>query len=664
LTALATSDSVDADVSSPVSHYILATAGHVDHGKSALVKALTGTDPDRLPEEKARGITIDLGFAHLVLPSSGDVSTSLYVGIVDVPGHEDFVKNMVAGVGSIDAALLVVAADDGWMPQTEEHLQILEYLGVSRAVVALNKIDLITGDEAGVIQSVRARLQETAFSQAPILATSTVSGRGLDELKLALAETLTTGIPAPDLGKPRLPIDRVFTLHGIGTIVTGTLTGGALRRGQTVVIQPGGVPTRIRTLQTHGQEVETAGPATRTALNLADVTLDNKGSGRSQALERGQTVTLADLGTPARTWNVLLERSSRPMHDREATVARVLRDGTPVRVHHGSGNTSCRVLLFGAKELVPGQRAIAQLRFESPVFALAGDRFVIRDWSEQTTLAGGVVIEPAADRRLFRKQAQITFLRRRSAAPDDVLVAVESLLQRDRVSRAAVLLLQSNFTAAEVTNALSQLQGAGKITLTGEFAVDTAHWTALRTKASAAIDAHHKAHPELPGLPLNELRSALEAEPGAADVFDVLVARLVQEGFVQTGTTLKRSAHRAALPAHLQAAGAKLRTALGAKPLEPPSRKELAPDPASQQALRYLIQTGEAVEIGAEVVLLSGSFVQATNLVRKHLRERGSATVSDLRQAIGASRRIVVPLLEKLDRDGVTRRQGDLRVLR
>ncbi len=222
---------------SAIRHFILATAGHVDHGKSALIKALTGTDPDRLPEEQLRGITIDLGFAHLELPDPANPSSSLVLGIVDVPGHEDFVKNMVAGVGSIDLALLVVAADDGWMPQTEEHLQILTYLGVSRAVVALTKIDL-TQDEPGATAAIREKLRGTPFADAPIVPTSVVSGRGLDELKASLARVLADAPPQADIGKPRLPVDRVFKLQGIGTVVTGTLNGGTLRRGQTVVIQP------------------------------------------------------------------------------------------------------------------------------------------------------------------------------------------------------------------------------------------------------------------------------------------------------------------------------------------------------------------------------------------------------------------------------------------
>lgn len=245
---------------STIQHFIVATAGHVDHGKSALVQALTGTDPDRLPEEKLRGITIELGFAHLELPSPVPPFSSFLLGIVDVPGHEDFVKNMVAGVGSIDLALIVVAADDGWMPQTEEHLQILTYLGVHRAVVALTKIDLAQ-DENSATASIREKLRNTPYAEAPIIPTSIVSGRGLNELKAGLAEVAAKTLEPRDIGKPRLPVDRVFSLQGIGTVVTGTLTGGTLRRGQSVIVQPSGDPARIRNIQSHNRDVEAAAPA-------------------------------------------------------------------------------------------------------------------------------------------------------------------------------------------------------------------------------------------------------------------------------------------------------------------------------------------------------------------------------------------------------------------
>ena len=629
-------------------HFIVATAGHVDHGKSALVKALTGIDPDRLPEEKSRGITIDLGFAHLELPSSKPGNSPYLLGIVDVPGHEDFVKNMVAGVGSIDLALLVVAADDGWMPQTEEHLQILTYLGVSQAVVALTKIDLAS-DEAAVTGAIREKLRGTPFGGAPLIPTSAISGQGLDDLKGALAAVLADA-PAPaDIGKPRLPVDRVFKLQGIGTVVTGTLTGGMLRRGQMVVIQPSGKKARIRAIQSHNREVELSGPGTRTALNLPDL----NGIGD---IQRGDTVTLDEFDGPSRIVDVQLELTPRAI--------RPLKDGSRVRVHHGSCNVTALVALHEGKQLAPGERAFGQLRLEKPSFVFAGDRFIVRDWAEQNTLAGGVILDPDASRQLFRSRARLGFLSERAQSPEDVRHFVTSQFERDGVGRRSQLLLKSRFSAEEISGAVSQLNTEGRIVLVGDCVFDSEKWQAWRRRAADAIEAQHQAHPEQNGLSLTNLRKIFRAELPAEDFFNAFVESLCAGDFVRAGAEIRQATHQPALPAQLQAAGAKLRSTLAAKPFDPPSRKELAPDPVSQQALRFLIATGEAVEIGAELVMSAESVTRATDLIRQYIREHGPATVSELRQALGSTRRVMVPMLERLDRDAITLRQNDRRILR
>jgi selenocysteine-specific elongation factor len=651
----------------PKRSYILATAGHVDHGKSALVRTLTGTDPDRLPEEKARGITIDLGFAHL------DLGTD-HLGIVDVPGHEDFVKNMVAGVGSIDLALFVVAADDGWMPQTEEHLQILLYLGVTRAVVAMTKVDL-AADEAAARAQIGTRLKGTPFESAPIVGTSIVANSGFDALRAALATVLKDLPPQRDVGKPRLPVDRAFVLKGVGTVVTGTLTGGPLKRGQGVVVQPSGRAARVRTMQTHNAEVEAIVPGSRVALNLPDLQVDADGraAAGTGVVQRGDVITLADLGKPSDTIDVVLERSGRGA-ERGAEDAipaggasRRLKDATRVRVHLGSGDFPCRVYFIdGEKELPPGGRSLAQLRFEQPVFAFAGDRFIVRDWPEQHTLAGGIVLDPDAVRRGYRQDARREFLRQRSGAPDAVLPFVRSELTRLQVARRPALLLKSRFSAAEVAHAVAQLAAEGAVVVAGDVVADAARWKALHRKAADAVDADHKAKPEQLGVKLTDLRAAVgDALPeGESAVFDSLVAEMCRNGFVRAGALIRRSTHRPALPPRLQAAGARIRTALAAKPFDPPARRELAPDAVSQQALRFLLETGEAVEVGDDAVLSSEGYARAVDAIRTFLRGKGSATVSELKPVLGVSRRIMVPLLERLDRDGVTLRKGDVRVLR
>ncbi|HEY0368289.1 MAG TPA: selenocysteine-specific translation elongation factor, partial [Chthoniobacterales bacterium] len=340
-------------------HLILATAGHVDHGKTALIKALTGTDTDRLPEEKARGITIELGFAELQLD---DVS----LGIVDVPGHEDFVKNMVAGVGSIDLALLVIAADDGWMPQTEEHLQILTYLGVTRAVIAVTKSDLASAPN----ESIRNELAGTPFADAAIISVSAKIGSGLDDLKTELVRQCASISAPADFGKPRLAVDRVFTLRGIGMVVTGTLTGGTLRRGDEVVVQPSTRIARIRAIQNHGREVEASTPGMRTALNIPGV-----------EIARGDVITSGEFGAASSVVDVLVMRSARL-----APKTRPLKHGVVLRVHHGTAASPARIFFADEQALHTGKTAIAELRFDAPIFAFVGDRFVLRDSSEQQTL--------------------------------------------------------------------------------------------------------------------------------------------------------------------------------------------------------------------------------------------------------------------------------------
>ncbi len=640
------------------SHFIVATAGHVDHGKSALVKALTGIDPDRLPEEKARGITIDLGFAHLELAATD--GRSFHLGLVDVPGHEDFVKNMVAGVGSIDLALFVVAADDGWMPQTEEHLQILSYLGVKHAVVALTKIDLVEGREEGAIALLREQLGDTPFAGAPIVPTSVLTGRGLDELKAALSESLGRVPPPPELGKPRLAIDRVFVLRGIGTVVTGTLAGGTLRRNQSAILQPSGVTTRIRSLQSHSHDVELAAPGTRTALNLPDVPVASEAN---NGAARGQVVTVAELGAPTTKIDVLIERSPRLLQSKSGA-ARPLKDGSLVRVHHGSANAPARVCLMGSAPLEPGEQRLAQLRLEQPLFALAGDRFIIRDWPEQHTLGGGMILDADGDGRKFRSTDQQRLLRQRGEAPDDIRIWAGTQIERDCALRRDAVLSRTRFSAEQAAAAIRELVAIGRAVMPGDWVADARWWKAIRETAGDAVRAGHRAHPERLGLPLSELRSAVESRLPDPAVFELLVSEMCRNGFLQAGTIIRELSHRPELPPKLQAAGAKLRAALSAKPMEPPSRKELTPDAIAQQALRFLVETGEAVELSAELVMLAENFAKARETVRTFLRDKGPATAGDLRQALGTSRRIIIPLLERLDRDGVTQRQGDVRGLR
>ena len=626
-------------------HFVIATAGHVDHGKSALVKALTGTDPDRLPEEKARQITIELGFAELNLTAPN--GKTIHSGIIDVPGHEDFVRNMIAGVGSIDLALLVVAADDCWMPQTEEHLQILAYLGVSRAVIALTKSDLGRIDSA--TEQIRIQLRGTLFAESPIVPNSIRTNQGIENLKSAIASELAAMHPQRDFGKPRLFVDRVFTLRGIGTVVTGTLSGGSIRRSQDVFVQPGNVSARVRSIQNHGRDVEIAQPGMRTALNLPDLGIDQ--------VRRGDVITDRDLGVASSTLTAQIEKSSR-LRIKELA-ARPLKNGSSVYVHHGTLRVAARVKLLKGNGLEPGQKTIANLKLESPIFAFIGDRFVIRDASEQQTIGGGIVLD--TDGASFRDAADLELLSIRATDPDDVALCVRSEIVLRGFVRKKTLLNKSHLSTGEISEALMRLQRDNEIVLCEEIVADAGFWQKLRSQAMGLIDNAHKQNLERLGLDLNELRAALRDQP--KEVFEALIAELCADDFVRKGSAIARTSHRPVLPAELRPAERKIREALSQKPFDPPPRREIEPDRGARHVLRFLIQSGEVIEVGPDAVLLRENLERMKARITELISGNGPATVSELRQSLGSSRRIMVPLLEQLDRDGVTRRVGDKRML-
>ena len=619
-------------------HFIIATAGHVDHGKSALVKALTGTDPDRLPEEKKRQITIDLGFAALnVTGPNGD---QIYAGIVDVPGHEDFVRNMIAGVGSIDLALFVVAADDGWMPQSEEHLQILNYLGVQRAVIALTKSDL--GGIDVVANQIREQLNGTPFADSPIVPTSVRTGTGIEKLVTTLAAELAKTQPQRDICKPRLFVDRVFTLRGIGTVVTGTLTGGSLRHGQQIVVYPSNLETRIRSIQSHGHELEMAQPGMRTAINLPDLRVDQ--------IKRGDVLTLPGYGMPTSTLIVRVERPSRLKGDKN--VAHPLKNGSSTYIHHGASRVAARIRFRENGSLEAGKEKIARLKLASPIFAFIGDRFVVRNSSEQHTIAGGIVLDPDGDNESL---ASIVAL-------DNIDSLVRATLAHRGFARRENLLSKSRFSAEEISDALINLQQSGEIILSQRIAADCEFWQNLRTQAIGLIDAAHKRTPVRAGMDLSELRSALRIQE--PELLESLVTDLCESDFVRKGSVIARTSHRPTLPAHLQPVEKRIREALAGQPFDPPSRKSIESDPQTRQVVHFLIENGDVTELALDVVLLRESFERMKSQVTEFISKNGPATVSELRQALGTSRRIMVPLLERLDRDGFTRRAADKRYLR
>ncbi len=631
-------------------NYIIGTAGHIDHGKSTLIEALTGTDPDRLPEEKARGMTIDLGFAYLELPCPESGST-LSLGIIDVPGHADFVKNMVAGVGSVDVAMFVVAADDGWMPQSEEHLQILSYLGVQNAVIALTKSDAVDDIEFSKA-SVAEALEGSRFEGSPIIPVCAIIGEGLDKLRDTLAGVISKTSPPKDIGAPRLSVDRVFSPQGVGTVVTGTMTGGALEKGQQITIQPQGTSARLRGIQSHRNDTENALPGMRTALNLPEIGI-RKGKARD-GIRRGDVITTMEKTRSSRRVHVLLERSQRP------SGAGTIEHAQRVRFHHGSANISARVLFFENRSLNPGENAVAEIRMDTPGFTLAGDRFVLRDWSKRFTLAGGTILDPVPAPRSYRKKNQETFLNALTSAPLSAGLYLNSLLQRDLAIPAGEALIQSCFSGEEIKQAMEHCEH----TMLESWLLNSVWWKEVSGIAAARIETIHEKHPELPGLDLNTLRSFMKKRLPDAKLFDALVEGLAGSGFIRAGNLIRSAKHAPQLPAHLRAAEEQICKALDATPLEPPGPKELAGTDAEKTALQFLIETGKAKQLDEKAILLDVHYREAVNKIKAHITDHGPSTAADIRRALGTTRRILIPLLEHLDREAVTIRQGDLRALR
>ncbi len=636
-------------------NFIIGTAGHIDHGKSSLVQALTGTNPDRLPEEKKRGVTIELGFAHLQL--TGPDNQDLQIGLVDVPGHADFVNNMVAGVGALDLALIVVAADDGWMPQSEEHLHILSYLGITRAVIALTKIDL-SEDAEFAAEFVRDGLAGSAFAECPIIPVSSHTGEGIPELRQVLSEALCAHPPAEDLAVPCLPVDRAFSVKGMGTIVTGTLSRGALRLGDRLVLQPQGLTASVRSLQNHSQTLELARPGMRTAVNIPDVALDSR---KEKGVKRGQILTSPEAGDPSLTIDVLLTRLTRKIPNQPAT-ERPIRNGQQVRIHHGSGRSQARVRLLSG-ELLPGGTTLAQLRFDEPFFTFGNDCLVLRDGSGEATLAGARVLDPHASRRLLGKDFHQKNLRALADKPSPAGF-LSFLLEKEKFLPTKPSSQLFPFSNRIFKEAVKELVAKEEIVKVKSGLVLGPWWQTLLKFAQQKVLSYHEKNPDLPGLPLQDLRQSLSRRLPSAELMTEVLAGLHQLEIENETEFLKSASHRTDIPAELAGEADKILATLAQAKLDAPNRKDLGPTPAAQRALAFLIRIGKIVSLDEKTVLDAETVAAASQQITSHLKEHTSATASDLRQILGTSRRIAMPLLEHLDSQNITRRDGDLRFLK
>ena len=641
--------------------FIVATAGHVDHGKSALVEYLTRQVTDRLPEEKRRGITIDLGFSQWSLVDPEQPQITYDLGMIDVPGHEDFVKNMVTGVSSIDCALLVIAADDGWMPQTEEHFQILHYLRVPHIIPIITKADRADADVALVESMIREELDETPYADAPIVATSALSGTGFDTLKSIVAHTLRAHTPHWDQSKPRLPIDRAFSIHGLGTVVTGTLSGAPLKMDQPVVIQPGGITTKIKSIQHHHATQGDVQPGMRVALNLSSVSIRKAHRFEPTKVGRGQVVTDPQLGRSTRCLDGTLERSGRSMHP-DKTGSGPLRSGSRVWFHMGSDQILGRIEFPSSQPVVPGGQAAFRLTLERPCFVLEGDPFVIRDGSQQKTVGGGRVWDTDAGSRRFRSRDQQTFLQSMMASDASCGAYLRARLARDHGLHLETLQWLGIWTAKQLAREAALWVKEKHAIKQQGWMLDAAWWAQQVCEAFKDVQQHHQAHPEHPGHPIEPLRTRyLRCLPEASLWKALLESLMTQHQVEQSGDFLAHASHHVAMPDRLQPLADAISRQLKEKPLDPPYRRNLENSPDEGDAIRCLVRMGNLVELNKDMVMAREAFERLLQQTRRFLEQNGPSTVSQLKESLGISRRVAIPLFEKLDRDGMTRREGDLR---
>lgn len=641
--------------------FIVATAGHVDHGKSALVHALTQTDPDRLPEEKKRGITIDLGFAQWILTDPENPSLQYDLGIIDVPGHEDFVKNMVTGVGAIDLGMLVVAADDGWMPQTEEHFQILEYLAVPNLVIVMTKADLAEAEAEFVMEMIREELQDTRFEEAPIVATSTKAGEGFDQLGHVVAEQLRSHMPHPDLGKPRLPIDRAFSVKGMGTIITGALTGSSLQTDQTVCIQPGNIQSKIRSIQHHHAPQESAQPGMRTALNLAGLGVRHGHENNNHSVGRGQVVTTDGLGNETLCFDAVVSRSQRLLKPGKH-LSGPIKSGTRIRIHLGSQNVPGRIEFSNHTPLLPGQTTSARIRLERPAFTMEGDRFVLRDWSQQGTIGGGRIWDATSSDTPFKSKAQQTYLNSLVSPQADAAAYLGSRLERDGGIQLETFHQRGHWTTKQLAREAAKLVKDKKAIKRAEWLLDATNWSHTLKQFAQLVEQYHQQHPDMPGFPIEKARKTLGQALACVELWPSAISELGKfYGIEQAGEHLCHQNHSVTLPDRLQPLAKQILGTLSESPNEPPARKHFDTSQDSGDTIRCLIRMKQVTEIGSDLIALTTAYDQMVQSIRNTIEKQGPSTVSALRQELGVSRRIAIPLLEKLDKEGLTVRDGDKR---
>jgi len=630
-------------------YIILGTAGHIDHGKSSLVKALTGTDPDRLKEEKERGITLDLGFASLDLPDGNRL------GIVDVPGHEGLIKNMLAGVGGIDIVMLVIAADEGIMPQTREHLAICDLLHVKKGIIALTKIDMVEKDWLGLVHDeVRDFVKGTFLEKAPVVPVSSRTRENLHELVQQIAKIANDVTPKSANGILRLPIDRVFTMKGFGTVITGTLLSGTISTEQEVAILPKGIKTKVRGIQSHNLAVQRSVAGQRTAVNLQGVEKDE--------LARGDTIVNAGYLSPTKTLDAKLALLKQ--------APRGLRSGSRIRFYNTTQESIGRITILGTNELATGQEAYVQLRLEQPVIVQNGDRYILRFYSPMETLGGGMVLNPHTRRH---KQATM----------QESLEALKALETGTMESKLSFFISAKGLAGMEeaeaigtiaadkeeITTALAGLSQKKIVLRSDNLYVHTTHLAKLEKKVLDIIGHYHESNPLKPGLDKEELKSMIRLRLSTKILGVTLDGLLKKKQIASEGAKLKLPGFKAARGAVQDEVKNKIVEVIKKGGTQPPVREEFPAlfgisEKDARDLLRLLADEGRTVRINDSLHLDKDVVAKIRADLKKHLEEKKEITMAEFRDLAKTSRKFAVPLMEYFDSQKLTQRVGDKRVLR
>lgn len=622
--------------------YVVGTAGHVDHGKSELVRALTGIHPDRLPEEKARQMTIDLGFAWFDLPISGKV------GIVDVPGHRDFIENMLSGTGMVDAVLFIIAADEGVMPQTREHLAILDLLNIQHAVVVLTKVDLVQDDEwlSLVEDDVLQLLEGSSLANADVVCTSALTGEGMEALRHALDQVLKGVAPKPDVGRPRLHLDRSFHAPGFGTIVTGTLIDGSLEIGKDVEIAPPGLKGRIRALQSHQQDLQTAYPGSRVAVNIGGV--------ERKHIRRGDTVIYPSTYEATALMDVRL----RMLPDARSALGH----NQSCKLFVGAAQRMVRIRVLGADEVLPGEAGWAQLALEEPVVAERGDRFILRRASPPETIGGGRVLNPHPLRRHRRYDMEnLEQMKRYDGEAEDVLLA--TLHQYGPADRLTVF-RHAALEEALAANLFDELLQQGHIVPLDEIKeaskaklfFTARDWQRLLKQLMEEMESYHRAYPLRLGMPRQELRSKLKI---SQDVLAGVLARAEGDGKVVAQAQIVRVSSFQPEPTEEQLKRLNdLQARFDANPATPPAVHECVAD-IGEELFTYALQSGRFVRAAPDVAFSREAYERFFHVVQEMIETQGSLTVKDFRDRIGSTRKYAIAFLEHLNQLKLTELEDD-----